>query len=275
LILGAVIILGCLRPISVAAHPHVFVDARVEVVFDAEGRLTAITNIWKFDEAFSQLAIEGRDTNGDGNLGEDELHDLAKLNVESLSQYGFFTYLTLADAEAPLLPPVEYRLEFDRRNLTLSYTLPLREPIHVGAKTLLEVFDAEYFVAFTFVEVEPVKLVGAPKSCTATHHAPMEPDAKTMAVLAQIPMDQRTLPPDLAEAAKSLANYITLNCSDSPGATDPAKSSGVAINETIAEVESVSAPTRGFGFYALFLIPLAVAAGGFLVFFVRRPHDRE
>ncbi len=50
-------IAGCALPFAADAHPHVLVDAKVDVVFDASGRLSAIRNIWQFDEAFSQFAI--------------------------------------------------------------------------------------------------------------------------------------------------------------------------------------------------------------------------
>src|SRR5690606_31537808 len=33
------------------AHPHIFIDARAALEFDAAGRLTTIRNSWTFDEA--------------------------------------------------------------------------------------------------------------------------------------------------------------------------------------------------------------------------------
>lgn len=227
-------IAGCVLSFAADAHPHVFADAKVEVVFDASGRLSAVRNIWQFDEAFSQFAIEGNDTNGDGDLSAEELRSLAKINVESLEEYGFFTHLTIGDVEAPLRPPTVYGLAFDGSRLTLSYTLPLAAPVAVDSKTHLEVFDPQYFVAFAFSAQAPVTLVGAPEGCSAAHHEPEELDSSTLNVLSQIPMDQRSLPPDLAEATKSLANYIVLDCpgmvastSDASAIPWPIKADGV------------------------------------------------
>jgi ABC-type uncharacterized transport system substrate-binding protein len=55
-----------------SAHPHVFVDARIEVIFDGQGRVSAVQNIWQFDAAFSVFATEGLDTDGDGKLSSAE-----------------------------------------------------------------------------------------------------------------------------------------------------------------------------------------------------------
>src|SRR5262249_49448736 len=75
------------------AHPHVLVDAKAEMVFD-KGKLTAVRHIWQFDEAFTAFAVQGLDSNNDGKLSDAELAPLAQVNVDSLFDFGYFTYVT-------------------------------------------------------------------------------------------------------------------------------------------------------------------------------------
>jgi ABC-type uncharacterized transport system substrate-binding protein len=206
----------CLAPVALAApahaHPHVLVDAKSEVLFDAEGRMSAVRHAWQFDEAFSAYAMQGLDTNNDGQMSAEELQPLAKVNVESLQEFAFFTYLTVDDNDVKFTPPTEYWLELNGDRLTLFYSLPLQEPTKAGKKTTLEVFDPEYFVAFTFVKDKPIALIDGPAGCAAVYHPPVGVDDNTMAMLSALPAEQKELPPELADAADDLANTVTVSC---------------------------------------------------------------
>lgn len=198
--------------LAASAHPHVFVDAREEIVFDPSGKMTAIRHVWQFDEAFTSFAVQGLDADGDGKLSDEELKPLAKVNVESLKEYRYFTNLKVGTKHIPVNPPTEYWLDFHSGRLTLFYTLPLRTPVAPGPETTLEVFDPEYFVAFNFVKGHQITLDGAPASCTTTVRAPHALDDATMAQIAAIPADQPDLPAELADAAASLATLISVRC---------------------------------------------------------------
>jgi ABC-type uncharacterized transport system substrate-binding protein len=194
-----------------AAHPHVFVDAREELVFDPAGKITSVRHIWQFDEAFSAFAVQGLDKNGDGKLDDDELQPLAKVNVDSLQEYDFFTILTVGKQRQTFVPPKEYWLEFRGSRLTLFYTLPLKTPVAMNGKATLEVFDPEYFVAFDFPKDAAIKLDGAPKNCGSTYQPPHELDAQTMAQMAAVPKGE-DMSPALIDAAAGLASIITVTC---------------------------------------------------------------
>ena len=197
---------------SVWAHPHVFVDGKAEFIFDANKRVSAIRNIWRFDQAYSTFADEGMDANGDGKLSKAELAPLAKVNVNSLKDYAYFTYLSRGKTKLAFKSPTDYFLTEDKSRLTLSFTLPLARPAAVEAGMVLEIFDAEYFVAFSFPKSGAATLINAPAGCSAVFHPPHVLDAATMAKLATIPADQRNLPPALQAAAVGLANLFTVGC---------------------------------------------------------------
>jgi ABC-type uncharacterized transport system substrate-binding protein len=207
-----VTVFGGLPVSSVSAHPHVLVDAKSEVVFGDNGLIASVRQIWRFDPAFSAYAIQGLDTDGDGVYSDDELKPLAKVNVESLKEFDFFTYLTVGTDELDFVEPKEYWLELHGDQLTLFFNLPLKASIAVGPETTLEVFDPEYFVAFNFVKEDPVTLDGAAEGCTATYYPPRELDDQTMAMLGALPQDQRELPPELSGAAADLANIAKITC---------------------------------------------------------------
>jgi ABC-type uncharacterized transport system substrate-binding protein len=210
--IGLIAIVAAGAPTGAGAHPHVFVDAKAEILFDAHGRMTHVRHVWQFDRAFSAFASQGLDNDGDGKLSAKELAPLAKVNVDSLKEYDYFTHLTIGKREVKFNVPDQYFLRIYDGRLTLFYELPLAKPTPPGPVMTLEIYDPEYFVAFTFAKKDPIALYHAPHGCTARYHPPHPLDADIMAKLAAIPASHHDLPPALADAAVGLANLIKLTC---------------------------------------------------------------
>lgn len=195
------------------AHPHVFVDARTQVVFDKAGQIVAVRHVWRFDDAFSAFASQGLDKNGDGVLTVEELAPLAKVNVDSLKDYDYFTFLRVGGRRFGFKIPTEYWLQSADGYLTLFFTLDLMQPIKPDAKGItLDVFDPGYFVDFQMVEKDPIVMENAPANCKAQLKRKDAPDAATAAILGQIPASERELPANLKAMTSDLANRMTVVC---------------------------------------------------------------
>lgn len=162
----ALVIPVLLRPLPAAAHPHVWVNAQVTVVYD-NGRITGLKHRWQFDEMYSTMAIQGLDANNDGIYSREELAELTKVNMEGLKEFNYFTVVKLGDDKLRVKEPTDAYLEVDKQGvLTLVYTLPLAEPVLADAKGFtFAVYDATFFIAFELTGAEPVKLSGAPTGC--------------------------------------------------------------------------------------------------------------
>ena len=195
------------------AHPHVWVDAISEIVFDSSGRITAIKHHWRFDEDFSAFAIQGLDLDGDGQYSKAELEPLAEVNVTSLREFDFFTFMYVGDKPTAFAKPTNYWLDLDDGFLTLHYTLPVAKPFKPNEPTVLEVYDPEYFVAFEIPAAEAVRMVGAPSGCELTVQLAKELDDSAIAALAEIGADQRQLPEELKVLTEGLDNSATVACS--------------------------------------------------------------
>jgi ABC-type uncharacterized transport system substrate-binding protein len=150
------------------AHPHVWVTAREDVIFDNEGRIAAIRDAWVFDDMYSAFATQG--LGKDGQLATtDELAPLAKTNVESLAEFEYFTFAKIAGTKVEFGPPTDYSLEERPDKLVvLTFTLPLKQPTDPGKAFTFQVYDPTYFVAFSLDDKVPVELIGAPKGCSSS-----------------------------------------------------------------------------------------------------------
>ena len=108
------------------------------------------------------MAVQGLDTNGDGVFSKEELKPLAEVNVNSLKDFDYFTFVHIGDADnLPLKPPEDYWLDYEKALLTLHFTLPLETPLDThGQPVQVDVYDPSFFVAFGFAIEAPVKLSG-------------------------------------------------------------------------------------------------------------------
>src|SRR4051794_101369 len=159
-----------------ASHPHVWVTAASELLYAADGAVTGVRHAWTFDDMFSTYALQGMESKAKGVWTREELAPLAQTNVESLKEFGFFTFAKADGKKEKFLEPVDYFLEHRDGALVLHFTLPFRTP--VKTRTLaLEVYDPSFFVDFSLQQQDPVKLVGAPSSCTLAIQRPNEGSA--------------------------------------------------------------------------------------------------
>lgn len=159
-----------------SAHPHVWVTMIDELVYAPDGAITGVRYSWTFDDMFSAFATQGLEAKKPGQFSREELMPLAKENVTSLKDFGYFTYAKVNGKKVELKDPTDYYLDYNVKDtvLTLHFTVPLKTPIK--AKELnIEIYDPEYFVDFSFKDVkEPVSLAGAPAGCKLTIAKPQE-----------------------------------------------------------------------------------------------------
>ena len=165
--------LALLAPASPAlAHPHVFVVVKSELVFGADGRIEAIRHAWQFDEFYSAFAVQGLGKDGKEPTRED-LAPLAKVNVESLAEFGWFTVGKVSGKAVEFADPKDYWLdEAADKLVTLHFTLPLKTPASAAKAFSLQVYDPTYFIAFDFDDKAAVTMAGAPKGCSASVNKP-------------------------------------------------------------------------------------------------------
>ncbi len=165
MIAGAVAVFA---PVAAAAHPHVWVTARAQAVFNTKGEIESIRHTWVFDEMYSAFVTEGQGQDGK-LMTKEELAPLAKSNVESLAEFDYFTYAKAAGQNIEFAAPEDYSLEErEDKRVVLRFTLPLKTPASAAKAFSFQVYDPTYFVAFEMDDRNPVSLAGAQKGCSVS-----------------------------------------------------------------------------------------------------------
>src|SRR5262249_42367292 len=68
-----------------AAHPHVWVVLKSQIVYDKAGLATGVRHVWTFDDVYSAFLTQGIKPRTKGIFTRDELASIAKENIESLT----------------------------------------------------------------------------------------------------------------------------------------------------------------------------------------------
>ncbi|HPG88764.1 MAG TPA: DUF1007 family protein [Hyphomicrobium sp.] len=150
------------------AHPHVWVTYEATIVYD-KGTVTGVEHIWSFDDMYTAMAIQGLDKNNDGKYDREELAELAKVNMDGLKDFDYFTFAKLGGKDLKFAAPMDPWLEHNNGILSLHFKLPLEAPVLAEAEGLnFSIYDPSFFIAFEPEKTNALKLASAPAGCTAT-----------------------------------------------------------------------------------------------------------
>lgn len=204
----------CAMTAPALAHPHVWVEMRSDVVFDDQGRIAAMNLMWTFDDGYAQMALEGLDTNGDGNYDPTELDPLSKENIASLKDYDYFAVMRFNGEKQALAPVTEYGQIYSNGKLQLHLQVPLKTPLDPAkGEFMAKVYDPDFFIAFDYAKDDPVTALGAmPKSC-GLEVKPVPTDAELEQTRAMLATKGRDWKPDTEEDFGALfAQPVIVKC---------------------------------------------------------------
>jgi ABC-type uncharacterized transport system substrate-binding protein len=209
LLTSAFFIVACLLAAGpAAAHPHVWVIARVTVVYDEAGRLTALRQSWTFDEGYSAFAVQGLETGPDGKPTPAKLAELAAVNLQSLADQLYFTVARTGGGKLAFAAPTDGTLDTDGRQLTLSFTLPLAAAQPAPRSLTIDVYDPSFFVDFSLAADEgAAAMSGAPADCALRVRRPKRPEAAAASTESFFAALSAT-----TDVGLRLSNRITITC---------------------------------------------------------------
>lgn len=158
--IAAAFTVGLLSAGSASAHPHVFVDARLEVVADDNGYVKQLQNVWRFDEFFSSSVILDYDTNMDNKLTGDELTDIGDTVRDSLGDYDYYTQITDNGEDVKLKKPDVIHADMQDGQLLLFFAAEPAKPLKLSGHLTFGVYDPTLYTAIDFHSDDDIVTMG-------------------------------------------------------------------------------------------------------------------
>ena len=140
------------------AHPHVWVNTKVEVVLVA-GYLEKLQVEWSFDELFTQMVLMDNDANGDGQLNAAESAQVKKTYFDNLKGYNYFAHLRLGKTELTIPAVTEFKATINAAGRAV-YRFSLAVGQRLDAKTAFAFgfYDETFYTDMVFDKRDPVVL---------------------------------------------------------------------------------------------------------------------
>lgn len=167
-------LLICTVPASV--HPHVFAEARLDVVLGPDHQtVKALRHLWRFDDLFSSTVLMEFDANADLKLDADELEQVANTIHASLADFNYFQMVTVNGKDVKMKPPPGIMANFENNQLIILFESEPETPIQLTGNIRLGVYDPTFYTAIDFIDDANMAVEGLPSSCVRTVIRP-DPD---------------------------------------------------------------------------------------------------
>ncbi|MBB5573036.1 MULTISPECIES: DUF1007 family protein [Rhizobium] len=157
-----------LLPVAASAHPHIFVEARLEVLAGSDGAVQELRNVWRFDEVFSSSVLMDFDKNTNLKLDPDELKEVGKTVRDSLADYDYYTNLTFNGKAIKVNKPDVINVDYKDGQLLMFFAVKPSEPMPLkGNKLSFGIYDPTLYTSIDFPSDNELVTEGdAFKSCT-------------------------------------------------------------------------------------------------------------
>jgi len=156
---------ACLGATAAAAHPHVFAEARLEVVLSEDGKVEELRHVWRFDELFSTTVLLDFDTNTNLKMEPDELAEVGNVIRESLADFSYFTFITHDGRDIPIEAPDVIRVDYRDEQLLLFFAVKPGEETPASGKLAFGVYDPTMYTSLEFLNDGDLVVMGGGGAC--------------------------------------------------------------------------------------------------------------
>ncbi|MCR9136487.1 MAG: DUF1007 family protein [Alphaproteobacteria bacterium] len=192
------------------AHPHVFAQARLEVVIGKDGDVEALRHIWRFDELFSSTVLLEFDANANLKLEADELEAVGNVVKDSLADFNYYTSVMADGKDVQVNPPDRINVDFQDQQLLMFFSVSPAKAMPLTGTLSFGAYDPTMYAALDFMSDDDLVIDGSAQACSSAVVRP-DPDE----VLAQ---NQQSLTeaffndPGGNDISKFFATRLELTC---------------------------------------------------------------
>ena len=161
MVIKFIFILSCLLFIPVDltfAHPHIFIEQNLKVMFDKKG-VAGFTVHWEFDDMFSNMIREDYDLNKNGVLEKPEVASIKKKAFSYIAEFNYFIYVKINHMPFKIKYVTNFSARLESGKLMYIFFIPCHISASKNFKHIsIASYDPNYYSAIYFSEQHPFVL---------------------------------------------------------------------------------------------------------------------
>ena len=206
--LGLTALLASTVPASV--HPHVFAEARLDVVVNPDRTVKSLRHLWRFDDLFSSTVLVEFDANSDLKLDDTELQEVSKTVYGSLAEYNYFQIVSADGKDVAMKPPAALMANYENDQLIILFESEPKDTLALKRKIDFGIYDPTFYTAIDYTEDENMAVRDLPANCTRAVIRP-DPDEAISQNQASL-TDEFFTDPTGTDLSKIFATKLELTC---------------------------------------------------------------
>jgi ABC-type uncharacterized transport system substrate-binding protein len=134
----------------VAAHPHVFVDTGLEMIFDESGQMTHVRVTWQYDDLYSLLITQdmGLDPDFDGILTTEEQAALTGFDMKWIEGFNGDLEVLSGTEVLPLSGPSMVTAQLAEGRIMTTHLRKILSPVVTTEPVVIKPYDPTYYTAY-------------------------------------------------------------------------------------------------------------------------------
>lgn len=132
------------------AHPHVFIDPKVKMVFNKK-KLVRIKVEWTFDDLTSTAILNMYDKNKNKKIERAEWETIKKNTFDNFGQFHYFTFIEIDGKRVSYPRPKNFKVKVLKGNI-LFYSFDVKVGRNVGKFVKLWFSDKTNYTAFELMK---------------------------------------------------------------------------------------------------------------------------
>ena len=184
-----IMFIGVLMSVNSYAHPHSWVDMKTEIQGDGK-HITGFLMTWEFDAMTSAYMLDGEDLSVENKA--QALQDLADSIMQNMTTNHYLTYFYEGDMPVKYALAENGNLEQDKIKATLSFYLPLADPLALSDNVLkLLIYDPSYYVDMSWPTKNAIQLSPALSQYCNLELIEATPSSEQLAYVMSLPVDAK------------------------------------------------------------------------------------